>query len=98
MLHRGVPVGIGDAQSLVRRLHVAADVDAGAAGGGAELIDHQLTDAAQVFLAGPDEETAEAGIGGETAEEIVGDGGEGVVAAQTLVERGLGLLSQRHRR
>src|SRR5262249_34987503 len=87
VLHRGVPVLFGDAHPLVSRFHVAAHVDARSAGGGAKLLDHVLADFPQRVLAVSGEETGELFVGGQTADEVVGDGGDGVVSARALIER-----------
>jgi len=73
-------------------LHVAADVDARAAGGGAELIDDELADASERFLAVTDEKLLQRLVARETADEVVGDRGDAVVAAEALVERLLHVL------
>src|SRR5262245_3305065 len=86
VLHRGLPVGLRDAEPRVDRLHVPADVDARAAGGTVQLVDDELAQPAQGILAVAGEEVLELLVRGETADEIIGDGGESVVAAEPLVE------------
>src|SRR5215472_4699770 len=89
---RGIPVRFADAQSRVRGLRVAAGVDARSAGYGAELVDDVLADALDRIGAAPGEELRELRIARELAQEIVGDGGECIVSANALVERGRRLL------
>src|SRR4029077_1072737 len=64
-----------------------------AAGGHAEEIDYMLANARDSFLVVAGKESAELRIGGETADEVVGNCSEGVVPAQTLV-KGLLLLGE----
>src|SRR5688572_18889219 len=91
MSRRAVPIGLADTHALVGRLHVPPDVDAGTAGRGAELIDQVLADLLERVLAMADEEPSELLVRGQTADEIVGHGGDGVIAAEALIQR-LGLV------
>src|SRR6185436_6884427 len=68
-----------------------ADVDAGAAGRGAELVDDELADARQRVLAVAGEELRQLRIRGHPADEVVGGRGERVVATEALVEARLHL-------
>src|SRR5262245_53326592 len=79
---RDVPVFFGDAEAGVGGFHVAAEVETGASGGVAEEVDDVLADALLAIDAEAFEEAAFLGVGGEAADEVVSDGGDGVVAAQ----------------
>ena len=70
-------------------LHIATDVEAWPASGVAEEVDHVLADALLRIRAGAFEESADLGISGQAADEIVRDGGKGIISAQTLVQRWL---------
>ena len=54
-----------------------------------------LADAGDTFLVVADKEPLELSVGGEASDEVVGDGGQGIVASEALVESflllGLGL-------
>src|SRR5262245_36713568 len=64
MFDRRVPVLFGNLQPLVRGLHIAPGVDAGAAGRLAEKINDQLADTFLRAFADANEKTAELFIGG----------------------------------
>src|ERR1700730_19023210 len=96
MFRRGVPVIFRDPQSLMRRLHVAARVDAWSARGRAELIDDVLANALLRVVAGAFEEFREAVIGYQATNEIVNDRSYCIVATKTIVE-GLLVLRRAHR-
>ncbi len=98
MFYGNTPVVLGDAESGVGGFHVASGVDAGAAGGAAEEVNHML---AQLFLrvcAQAGEETMQLRVAGEASDKIVGNGGNGVVAAEPVVKTGWWLLCARLRR
>jgi hypothetical protein len=71
----------------MRRLHVASAVDARAASRFADEIDDQLPDARLAVGGEPNEEALLLLVGGEAADELVGDGGNGVIPAEPLIER-----------
>jgi hypothetical protein len=71
----------------MRRLHVPSAVDARAAGRFADEIDDQLPDAHLAVGGEPDEQALLLLVGGEAADELVGDGGNGVIPAEPLIER-----------
>src|SRR5256885_11878882 len=83
----GVPVGLGDAHTLMGRLHVAPRVYAWAAGGGADEVNDVLADFLEGVLAVADEEAGELLVRGQAGDEVIGHGGDGVVSAEALVER-----------
>src|ERR1044071_891702 len=61
--HRDVPIFFGDAQPLVRSLHIAANVQARPARRRAQLIDHELPDLLLGVGTRSDEEAANLGVG-----------------------------------
>ena len=71
----------------MRRLHVLSAVDARAAGRFADEIDDQLPDTHLAVGGEPDEEALLLLVGGEAADELVGDGRNGVIPAEPLIER-----------
>src|SRR5207247_45548 len=82
----------------MRGFRIAADVDARAAGGEAELVDDELPDPLDRIGAVTHEEAGQAWIAGEAADEIVGDRGKRIVAAQALVQGRRGRLLGGRRR
>jgi hypothetical protein len=82
----GLPFGFGDTEAGVRGLHVAANVDAGTAGEGAELIDEQLAGAEVGIGAATEGEASEARIGPEEREEVINYPGDGIVPTEAPVE------------
>src|SRR2546423_7798650 len=92
VLGRSVPLGLRDAQPLVRVLHRAPGVDAGAARRGAELVEYVLAYALLRVGAVADEEALELLVRDEPTDEVVNDRRDCVVAAEPLVERLLRLL------
>src|ERR1700730_1764032 len=87
MLDRQVPIVASDAQTLVGRLHVAAEVQAGASRRGAELIHHHLPEVRLGIVRQADEEAVEDLVGGEPSNEIVRDRRDRVIPSDPLVER-----------
>src|SRR2546423_14205142 len=98
VLGRGVPLGLRDAQPLVRVLHRAPGVDAGAARGGAELVEYVLAYALLRVGAVADEEALELLVRDELPDEVVNDRRDGVVAAETFVQSLLRLILRRRGR
>jgi len=70
-------------------LHVTTDIEAGPARGVAEEVDDMLTDAFLRISAGALEKPPNLGIGGQAADEVIGNRGERVVSAEPLVKRWL---------
>src|SRR5579872_305518 len=91
------PVFFGDAEAGVSRGHIAAGVFARTASSDAEEVNDVLADASLGVGAEADEKAALFRIGGQAGDEIVSDSGQGIVAAEALVERVLrcGLLWRR---
>src|SRR2546426_1559626 len=84
---RNLPVALGDAETLVRHLHAAPDVNTWPARCRANLIHHQLSDTLLGISARAGEEPRDLFVGHQAADEIVRHCGNGIVAAQPLVER-----------
>ena len=82
----------------MRRLHVAAHVVAGAAGGLADEVDDVLPEPPLRIVGDAGEEAVEVVILQKPSDEIVGDGGDSVVAAEALVEGILGIRDARRKR
>ena len=94
---RPVPIGFGDAGTGVRGFHVAAGIDARAAARLANKVDQQLADAELAVGGEADEETLLLLVVRQPRNEFIGDGGNGVVAAEPLIQRfvfGLGRTGQ----
>src|SRR5207244_13365065 len=83
----GVPIGIGNAKTVVRRLHVAAGVNTGATGRSAKLVQYVLANALLRILAMADKELFKALISDQPANEIINHGGQRIVSADPLVKR-----------
>ena len=86
---RDIPLRIGDVQTGVSGLHVLSGVDAGAAGGLAEEINNVGLHPHLGSVIKSGKELRQLRIGGQPADEIVGDGHQRVVAAQAGVKRRL---------
>ena len=83
----GFPIGFGDGKAGVGGFHGAADVSARAAGELAEQVHGELAGARAVVEAAASGEPAEARVRSHASQEVVGDRGNRVVAADALVER-----------
>jgi hypothetical protein len=81
-----VELGVGDAHPGVRGAQVRTGVDAGPAGGLADLFDQARLAARDV---GPGEAAVDRLVARAVADEVIGDGDAGRLPAETLVEREL---------
>lgn len=89
MFDGNVPIVFCDAQAGVGGFHVLAGVGAGPAGGVAEEVDHVLTNSRETFFVVSRKEALQLGVGGQAADKVVGNRGEGVIAAESMIERWL---------
>src|ERR1700737_2407912 len=87
VLHVAEPLVVGDAQTLMRCLHVASDIDARASAELADLVDKQLPCAVVRVDAAAGAESGECRIGAQRSEHVVNHRGEHVVTAQGGGER-----------
>jgi hypothetical protein len=83
VLDQGVEVRVGDPHALVRGLHVLAGIHTGTPGSLADLIDQVALQPRDIGLG---EKTIDALVGRDIADEIVDDRGEGILAAQAVIE------------
>ena len=84
--HEDMPVALVDAESAVGQLHIASDVVQRATGGRAQEIDQELLFAAHAVIAAMLPEAAQLGIRRQPRQQVVGEGRDSIVAAQTPVE------------
>ena len=83
---RVVPIGFGDARTRVCGFHIATGIDAGAAGRLADQVDQTLPDAKLAVGGETDEESLFLFVGCEPRNELIGDGRNGVIAAEPLIK------------
>src|SRR5436853_326072 len=84
ILDQRIELRVGDTHPGVRRLHVAAGIGAGAAGALTNLFDQQPFQPRDV---GPGEESVDAGVGRDVADEVVDNRCNRRLAAEAVVER-----------
>src|SRR2546427_590774 len=82
-----LPVALVDPESAVRQLHVASDVVQRATGGRAQEIDQELLFAAHAVFTAMLPEATQLRIRRQPRQQVVGEGRDPIVAAQTPVER-----------
>jgi hypothetical protein len=82
----------------VRGFHVPADIETGASCQSAELVHKQLPRPLVGIQAAPRSEAGEARILSQHRKQVVDDRGNGVISAQSLVERSSKLLLLRDNR
>ena len=82
---RGLPFGGGDAEPGMRRLHVAARLNARPTGKFARLADKQLAPAPDGIEAPTTSKAREYGVCAHAAEKFIDDCSNGVVAAKSFI-------------
>src|SRR5262249_7316722 len=82
----------------VHDLQVASDIDTGSAGHLAEQVDDILADALLAVFREADEKAREVLVRGETADELIRHSREGVITADSFIERILGMGGHRCQR
>src|SRR5262249_45046145 len=87
VLNRYVPIFLGYPGTLVRVLHVGADINARPTGSCTKLVYNQLTHSHLRTIACTHKESAERLVGRETDDEIISNFGQSIVSTEPLVQR-----------
>src|SRR5437763_10027714 len=82
VLDQRIEIGVGNPHAAMHHFHRRAFVDAWAAGRLADLVDQALLQPRHI---GAGEETVDPGVAGDVADEVVHDGDDGRLYAETLV-------------
>src|SRR5882724_5287125 len=85
--HEDIPFRLGDAETLVRDLHVAAGIIDRPFKGGADEVDQQLISAPRAVFSDAFPIHGEGGICAQPRHQIVHEGGNHIVTAEALVQR-----------
>jgi hypothetical protein len=86
MPHKERPVAGADAQAFVGNLHIAARVEDRAAGSLAHVVDDELAVSSETVLAVAFPKYAQLGIIEQSRQEIIRNGGNGIIATKAFVQ------------